>query len=262
MTPTPAPQPVSKAPLTASGQPVRWTRWHTAGQLAILILIGVVGVVAPNQNVSMLLTWIVIVALMLMFLVIVGAGITGRPQGLLIDERNKMSLSRLQLVLWTLVILSGLLTAALSNIGRHSGDPLNIMVPTQVWVLMGISTTSLIGSPLLKSNKMAGRQIETRGDVHDAAVADLFRGEETSNFNVLDLAKVQMFFFTLALVLAYAVELGGQFANSTGLISMLPDIHPSMTTLLGISHAGYLANKAIPRNSPPQPTDSPDQPAG
>ena len=165
-------------------------------------------------------------------------------------------------MLWTLVILSGLLTAALSNIGRHSDDPLNIVVPTQVWLLMGISTTSLIGSPLLKSNKMAEHQIEMRDDVHDAAVADLFRGEETSNFNTLDLAKVQMFFFTLVLVLVYAVELGGKFAGTTGVISMMPDINPSMTTLLGISHAGYLANKAVPRNSPPQPTDSDEQPAG
>ena len=92
MTPTPAPQPVSKPALTASGQPVRWTRWHTVGQLAIVIAIGVVGVVAPNFNVSMLATWIIVVALFLIFLFIVGAGITGRPQGLLSDERNKMSL--------------------------------------------------------------------------------------------------------------------------------------------------------------------------
>jgi hypothetical protein len=62
----------------------------------------------------------------------VGHGITGRPQGLLIDERRKMSLSRLQLVLWTVTILSGLLTAAVSNIGVRTAAPLAIVIPSQV----------------------------------------------------------------------------------------------------------------------------------
>src|SRR5262245_16717810 len=95
---------------------IGWTRWHTAGQFFIVVAIAVVGVAAPALRINELLTWLIIVALFLAFLFVVGQGITGRLQGLLIDERNKMSLSRLQLVLWTLVILSGLLTIALSNI--------------------------------------------------------------------------------------------------------------------------------------------------
>ena len=242
-------------------QPARWTNWHTAGQLLIIVAIAVVGVAAPAWRMNELATWLIIVGLFLAFLFVVGHGITGRLQGLLIDERNKMSLSRLQLVLWTLVILSGLLTVALSNIGRGSQTPLAIVVPTQVWLLMGISTTSLVGSPLLKSNKMAAGQIKVREDLHEAEVADLFRGEEISNCNTLDLAKVQMFFFTLVLVLAYAVLLGSVFANTTGPIGGLPDIDPSMTTLLGISHAGYLANKAIPHPESPPPQQD-QAPAG
>ena len=233
--------------------PARWTTQHTLGQLLIIVAIAVVGVAAPAWHMNELVTWLIIVALFLAFLFIVGHGITGRLQGLLIDERNKMSLSRLQMVLWTMVILSGLLTIALSNIGRGAATPLAIVVPTQVWLLMGISTTSLVGSPLLKSNKMAQGKIKVREDLHDAEVADLFRGEENTNCNVLDLAKVQMFFFTLVLVLAYAVLLGSLFANTTGPIGGLPDIDPSMTTLLGISHAGYLANKAVPHPEPQGP---------
>jgi hypothetical protein len=175
-----------------------------------------------------------------------------------------MSLSRLQLVLWTVTILSGLLTAAVSNIGVRTAAPLAIVIPSQVWLLMGISTASLIGSPLLKSNKMAQGKIKTRDDPQDAEVAGLFRGEELSNFDVLDLAKVQTFFFTLVLVLAYAVLSGSLFANSTGAIAGLPEIDPSMVTLLGISHAGYLANKAVPHPQSPQQKadDQQQQPVG
>ena len=242
-------------------RPVGWTRWHTVGQLFIIVAIAVVGVAAPAGHINELLTWLIIVALFLAFLFVVGQGITGRVGGLLIDERNKMSLSRLQMVLWTLVILSGLLTIALSNIGRGSPTPLAITVPTQVWLLLGISTTSLVGSPLLKSNKMREGKIKVREDLHEAEVADLFRGEETTNCNTLDLARVQMFFFTLVLVLAYAVLLGSLFAHTTGAIAGLPDIDPSMTTLLGISHAGYLANKAIPHPEAPEQVRE-QEPAG
>ncbi len=245
----------------SADQPPHWTRWHTVSQLLIIVAIAVVGVAAPAWQMNELLTWLIIVALFLAFLFVVGHGITGRLQGLLIDERNKMSLSRLQLVLWTLVILSGLLTVALSNIGRGGAMPLAIVIPTQVWVLMGISTTSLVGSPLLKSNKMAAGKIKVRQDLNDAEVADLFRGEENSNCNTLDLAKVQMFFFTLVLVLAYAVLLGSLFVHTTGPIAGLPDIDPSMTTLLGISHAGYLANKAVPHPGAPQ-QERAQEPAG
>jgi hypothetical protein len=254
MTTMPAAQPLGQTSLVNTRKPPTWTIMHTLGQLFIIVLIAVVGVATPAWHLNELLSWLIIVALFLAFLFVVGNGITGRWQGLLIDERKKMSLSRLQLVLWTLVILSGLLTIALTNIGQGSARPLAIVVPTQVWLLMGISTTSLIGSPLLKSNKMAEGKIKTRQDVQDAEVADLFRGEEISNCNVLDLAKVQMFFFTLVLVLAYAVLLGSLFANTTAPIKGMPDIDPSMTTLLGISHAGYLTNKAIPHpEAPPQP---------
>jgi hypothetical protein len=246
-----------QADVNATRPASRWTAWHTMAQLLIIVAIGVLGVATPSLNVNTLLSWLITVVLFLAFLFVVGHGVTGRPLGLLIDERKKMSLSRLQLVLWTLVILSGLLTIALSNIGLGIKTPLAIVVPTQVWLLMGISTTSLIGSPLLKSGKMRAGKIDTRDDIQDAEVADLFRGEEVSNSDVLDLAKVQMFFFTLVLVLAYAVLLGSLFINNTGAIRRLPDIDPSMTTLLGISHAGYLANKAVPRPDAP-----PAQPAG
>ena len=168
-----------------ASQPVKWTRWHTVAQFGIIVAIAVVGVATPAWNINRLASWVIMVGLFLAFLFVVGYGITGRPQGLLIDERNNMSLSRLQMVLWTLVLLSGLLASALANIGSGSPAPLAIVVPTQVWLLLGISTTSLVGSPLLKSNKMAAGKIDINDDVHDAEVADLFRGEETTNYNVL-----------------------------------------------------------------------------
>jgi hypothetical protein len=273
MSTIPIVQPPVQSAMGETPPPPAWTRWHTLSLVVIIIAIGVLGVATPGLNLSKLASWLINLALFVAFLVVVGHGVTGRPLGLLIDDRKKMSLSRLQMVLWTITILSGLLTAALSNIGLFiaalsnadlqkqlgpSFAPLAILVSSNVWLLMGISTTSLIGSPLLNSNKMRDGKIETRDDPHDAEVADLFRGEELSNNDVLDLAKVQMFFFTVVLVLAYAVLIGAMFIPTASQINSpitkLPELDPSMITLLGISHAGYLANKAVPHpDAPPQP---------
>jgi hypothetical protein len=96
---------------------------------------------------------VIALALLGIFAAIAGQGITGLWRGLLIDERNKISLSRLQRTLWTIVVLSGFLTAALSNLEAGQPDPLAISAPSELWLLMGISTTSLVASPLIKSTK-------------------------------------------------------------------------------------------------------------
>jgi magnesium-transporting ATPase (P-type) len=250
-----------KTIVSDNGQSALWTRWHSFGLFFIVAVMAALGVATPSLSLSRLACWLIILALFLLFFVVVGHGFTGRPQGLLIDDRNKMSLSRLQMVMWTTLILSGLLTVALTNIGQRAAAPLMIAVPGELWLLMGISTTSLVGSPLLKSTKMGNGQIDTRDHLDEAEVADLFRGEENSNAGVLDLAKVQMFFFTLVLALAYAAILGSLFAHTTSAITNLPELDQSMVALLGISHAGYLANKAVPHPDAPQMPEPP-QPAG
>jgi hypothetical protein len=82
----------------------------------------------------------------------------------------------------------------------------------------------------------------------------MFKGDDEANANYLDLSKVQMFFFTIILVLIYGVALGTMFmgvgdgVNRTTLaITAFPTLSATMVTLLGISQAGYLAYKAVPR---------------
>ena len=104
---------------------------------------------------AILWVWVVNLILLAAFATIAGQGITGLWRGLLIDERNKISLSRLQITLWTIVVLSGFLTAAFSNLASGQPNPLAIAIPSELWPLMGISTTSLVASPLIKSTKKA-----------------------------------------------------------------------------------------------------------
>jgi hypothetical protein len=251
-----------------------WTAWHTLGLLLVIVATALVGLLMPAQ--SRLWAWTITLILLAIFAAVAGHGITGRWLGVLIDDRNKMSLSRLQMLLWTILILSGFATAALANVAGAFGNPLAIAIPSELWAAMGISTTSLVGSPLILSSKRASNpnpdeyqqtlallkvqgvdtaQVSHEGQVvvkampAAAQVADLFKGEETGNAAQLDLGKVQMFYFTFVLVLVYAVALGTLFLTGIGKpIDTLPKLDGSMVALLAISHAGYLTNKVVPHS--------------
>ncbi len=226
--------------------------------------------------------WITYLVLLVAFAAIAGHVITGVWRGVLIDSRNKISLSRLQMLMWTVLLLSGFLVAVLINI-RWTSDPLAIKLDEQLWALLGISTASLVGSPLIKNSKkgekpnneamaktkevMADQGVDTtrvkaEGKIlvnekpEDASWTDIFKGEETGNGANLDLAKIQMFFFTLVTWSVYALALGAYLRKGVQTqigISEFPPVDPSMVALLGISHAGYLANKVVPHTPDPPP---------
>jgi len=53
---------------------------------------------------------------------------------------------------------------------------------------------------------------------------DMFRSEEVGAMGLLDLGKIQMFYFTIIIVFSYAVALGSLFVNTPGKISAFPAI--------------------------------------
>ncbi len=253
-----------------------WRGWHTASLLAILVVfIAIEVLAAPSQRFS---AWLLIMILLITFAAVAGHGVTGLWFGLLIDSRNKVSLSRLQMVGWTIIILSAFLTAVMVNLDLRENQPLAITVPPELWLLMGITTTSMVGSPLILNAKksreaaeadkaralsaLIRQQVDTAriailGQVvvnqepSSARLSDLFRGSETGNVGQLDVGKLQMFFFTVILMLAYSASLAALFRQSEP-VKVLPVVDAGMLALLGISHAGYLVNKAVPRGENPK----------
>jgi len=223
------------------------------------------------------MNWAVVLLLIVAFFLLTGKALTGRGLGILINDRNLMSLSRLQLVIWTTVIVSGFFVIALVRIKSADVDqPLAIGVPWQIWTLLGISATSFVGTPLLYGNKMAKEprdpaKIENevasqfanetadkvaenrRGilyannGIEDARFTDMFQGDELVNTHLVDVAKLQMFFFTIAVAIAYATQLFQLIAygdlKQTGI--HLPDLQEGLLALMGVSHAGYLGSKSI-----------------
>lgn len=83
--------------------------------------------------------------------------------------------------------------------------------------------------------------------VNDASFSDLFEGNEVGNAAHVDLGKVQMFFFTVIVAIAYIAALwdvisaGGIYGANFA----FPVLSDGMVALLGISNASYLASKGV-----------------
>lgn len=239
--------------------------WKVGTTLIILfglIAIALVGLLFPTS--LRIWVWLGTLLLLTFFVIVVGRGITGRWLGLLIDDRRKMSLSRFQTVLWSVLILSAFLAAALTNVPLVSNptNALAISIPPELLAILGISLASLAGAPLILNNKKP-EEVDRNGDGTDPSDRpswyDMFKGDDVANANYLDLGKVQMFYFTLILVLVYGATLASMFMvidPKHPAISTFPALNATIVGLLGISNAGYLTYKAV-RHAPPSVSQPP-----
>ncbi len=379
----------------------RWALWLVLAA-AVLLWVGfgisIIQVTIDRNSIPPLAFWGMTIIIMFGLLALAGREINGQWFGVLIDSRNKISLSRLQITLWTVLVLSAYLTIALPRVwamvvaaptpaaaqapgvaptptatptpGAAQAAPktaptpedastsevakaMDIRFPQELIVAMGISAASFTGSSLIMSNKK-GKQIKvdarlspdaaqtrrdqaadalkkaeaalldavktedtrkvnleqaktaltagtatqakvdmdetlysaalidkeaatkdrdakkaaletseseladilaTQGLLHknadpsEARWVDLFRGEEIGNFKLVDMSKVQMLFFTVVIIAAYAAAISGLLRDLTVLRTSafiaFPGFSESLNFLLGISHGTYLSVKTI-----------------
>jgi hypothetical protein len=196
-----------------------------------------------------------------------GDDYTGTVFGFLIDDRGRYSLTRLQLSLWTLVVLS--LTAAVfaARAATRGIDPLTFSIPTQVLGLLGISVGSAAIATGVKAYKNRTRALFVAASPPgEASVTQMLMVEEGPQADkIVDVYKLQNFLVTIFLVCAYVVLAVHMFAGlgpapaitSPANITTLPAFSGTFLTLLAISHAGYLGGKLPNRGQDPE-LDAPD----
>lgn len=89
--------------------------------------------------------------------------------------------------------------------------------------------------------------LHVRNNPSEAEWGDLFTKEFAGEEKLIDLSKIQMFFFTIAIIFTYAASLNELLARPDILTNpfgvMLPPFSASLVVLLGISHGGYLVTK-------------------
>jgi hypothetical protein len=240
-----------------------------------------------EMPVSLLAQALLILGGLVLLLCIVSWGLRREMLGFFVDDRGRMSLARLQFVLWTVVILSGYFLAAMWNLGVT--DPAAPVLPTMqqdLWLLLGLVTASPLVSALILDSKgrtdpvspqagsanqpgantpqsaataqaPAGEQtsrgvLNVRSTRYTWSFLDLFSGEEIGNSGTVDISRVQQFIFTLVLIMAYGslVLTGIVYGALAGArIAKMPELDLTLVGLLALSHSAYLAAKALPKKT-------------
>jgi len=219
-----------------------------------------------------LYAWLIELLVFIFLFVVLGFGYKGYWFGMLVDGRNKISLSRLQMVAWTILFVATFFVIYIWNIGHPPKAgltaALNLTVPDAVWVLMGLAGLSAAGTPLILSAKSppdsGGTQPPAPADPSkfiDGVVAkrrsqarpewsDIVLGDDAANCEAIDVSKVQQLFLSLVAVVVYGYAIAQTMmlaAPRTGAVAIdaLPGMTSGFLTLIAASHASYLAYKAV-----------------
>jgi hypothetical protein len=177
--------------------------------------------------------------------------------GILVDSRRRYSLTQLQIVLWTIVILSlisGVFWARL--IDGSARTALDFAIPSELLVIMGISVGSTVAAVTVKASKdhLRGPNIAATPVGTAPSFMQVFTVEEGAGADqTIDVTKLQNFWITLLLVTAYVALCIGQFNDLTKIsdLTTLPSLSSDFIALLAISHGAYLAGKLPNRNGSP-----------
>jgi hypothetical protein len=197
-------------------------------------------------------------------LLIMGAVLAYRVRrqvfGILIDQRGRYSLSRFQVVCWTVVLIPLFAALFVGRLVEHAGaTSLQFSIPSELLGALGISLTSAVTAQAIKSSKDQNRpeSIPASTPAEPPRFGQLFLVEQGDQADkIIDVTKFQNFWITLLVLAGYLATVISTI-NAAQTVSglALPGFSGTLLTLLGISHAGYLAGKIPDRvGVPPGPT--------
>ena len=163
-----------------------------------------------------------------------GLGFRGTVWGVLLNERNRVSLANTQIMSWTALVLPAIIGFAAFKAGSFLpafGDQAALLhifpeMPLEIVAALGITLATPLLSQLVLGRKEEGasgldvvtgkghhdgagdpaRQsvLAQRLDPSDASIADLFLGEEAGNNDKVDISRLQMVVISVGLIFVYA----------------------------------------------------------
>ena len=241
--------------------------------------------VAPDSGV-LAHSWAFIVAVTgnLLLFAACGEAVSRSPLAILRTGRNTLSLSRLQMVAWSALVIAAITAAAACRgVALGANEALALRIPPELLQVMGISFVSAAAAPailslksqpadvdqvqaaahrmgeaLVRSDQLVRRPMGSR-----VRLADLVRGDDLNSAGSVDLGKVQQLAISALVIAVYATVVATFFRweRFGGLATGLPRFSSDFVTLLLVSHGGYLALKAAskpessPASRPPPPGD-------
>ncbi|TYO96894.1 hypothetical protein [Desulfallas thermosapovorans] len=131
--------------------------------------------------------------------------------GLIVGKDNRLSISKLQGVLWTIVAIISYITLKLIN--AYCLVPMETQIPPNLLILMGLNYTTLVlakGITGYSANKGGIKTVSTK-----TSFADFYT---TDDDNKVDLMKFQMLIWTIAAVVVYFAHFFAQFHGDVSII--------------------------------------------
>jgi len=175
-------------------------------------------------------------------------------------EDDSYSLSRLQMYLWTVAIVTGYWAVFAATFAATGIIP---QIPDSLYMLIGVNFANAVAATAIDTYKStppddtqqaqtaATQQPEQPVQPQQPAAAvvaaktppdfimDIFFDSPSS----LDLPRTQMFIWTVVSLGVYVIALVNSFASAPG----LPNIPAGLVALMGISNGAYLGAKAAKR---------------
>lgn len=229
----------------------------------------------PTVSLGMPLT--LMMAGVVVVLIALGTGFTGKPLGAIMSPQGRYSLALAQVTFWTVLVLTSLVAISVFNAGLVSEHLRELSltdaaavsifpsIPPEIWAVLGITFVSPVLSSIIKGLKPAeGNTPEllvsserpgvtffrnTSGlaylDETRASIADWFLGEEGANKDKIDISRVQMVLVTVGLLVTYGNEIFGYTRDilPAGIIAAIgkPSVLFEMLPPVGATMAVLLA---------------------
>jgi hypothetical protein len=205
---------------------------------------------------SLFVAWAISAGILIFLAVTLGVVIGRGFLGILIDDRGRYSLTHLQIVLWTIVVFSLISGVFFGRLTEDAKTALDFTIPEELLIVLGISIASTAVSTVIKEQKNQShpQRIAASNDADRPIFTQVFLLEEGEMADkAIDVAKFQNFWLTLILVIAYVALAISSFSDlsSPTEVTALPGFAGAFVTLLGISHAGYVAGKLPDRGGFP-----------
>lgn len=158
------------------------------------------------------------------------------------------SVTHIQTILWTGVILGSYLSLSLA-----SGGFLN-NIPTNTLVLVGITSGTLASTSITKgvmNNGKASTSEDDDPDPNNALMGGFLASE--ADPSQASLVKAQMFAWNIIAILLFVTFVGSNLHNGN---YALPDVGATLATILGISNGAHVAVKPTekPKKKPTKKT--------
>jgi hypothetical protein len=193
--------------------------------------------------------WVISALVILSLAAFAGKVTTKTSTGILLDERGRFSLNHLQIVMWTILVLSSVMGVFFARLFAGESNLLAFTIPQELLILMGISVGSATVAGAAKSGKdVSGARVARVGAFalsgggtrtitpHFAQVVQNEEGDQADQ--TVDITKFQNFIFTFLTGVAFLVLTWNQAT-----VQGLPPLSKQILWLLGISHAGYIGGK-------------------